>query len=117
VRSDGSILLAESRSRFDEGQVTTQNRRSRTPRERPLWRGQQTAVSVRLPLRAKGKTRPRFHRVCRCIVEIVARARDFARRQGKDAEIAGGDAAVTCVVVLDEEGSWRETRRRRDDVR
>jgi hypothetical protein len=55
--------------------------------------------------------------VGRRIVEIVARARDFARRQGKDAEIAGGDAAVTCVVVLDEEGSWRETRRRRDDVR
>ncbi|MFB1496502.1 MULTISPECIES: hypothetical protein, partial [unclassified Thiocapsa] len=31
----------------------------RTPRERPLWRGQQTGVSVRLVLLAKGKTRPR----------------------------------------------------------
>jgi hypothetical protein len=28
---------------------------SRTPQERPLWRGQQTAVAVRLVLRAKGR--------------------------------------------------------------
>jgi hypothetical protein len=40
--------------------------------------------------------------VGRRIVEIEARARDFARRQGKDAEIAAGDEAANSVVVLDE---------------
>ena len=42
--------------------------------------------------------------VGRRIVEIEARARDFARRQGKEEEIAAGDAAATSVVVMDEEG-------------